>query len=595
MLKKLKKIGLKAKTWLLLGIVLLSATNISTIVDAATSNTKDWGDQFVTKAELRDKNHNPKTDFGIYDDMETHWEFLIKAGTGIQSGDTMTIKNPEVLTLQADLTFAIKDSSGNVIGNAFANHNTGIVTITFTEVAAASGSHDIEGHFDMWVHWDKTKVKEDTDVSLNWGTVGESIIFINPSGNGKPDDNEGLHKWGSVDANDPSLIHWTVRVNYSKTAIKNAVYTDNIGPNQELVTDSISGYHVASFDSDWNAVPGTYISSESITEADKSHFSVKFEDLTDCVYLDYDTRATDGGYALNYQNSGTLSGDNIESRLVDVYTPNSGGGGGGEMTVSVAGKKTWIDDNNSQNARPDAITVELYQNNEKIDTKVVTASDNWMYKFNARPKFDTNNQTYQYSVKEVPVNGYKSDVVGYDITNTYTDLPVIPNVSAKLSAKKILTGKILTADAFSFELRDVDGNVLQTKSNDSQGAISFDSINYSQPGTYQYTINEVKGNASGMTYDDHSIKAKVVVTLEDNQLLAMVTYDGNQTFNNSYLPTPAVNPDSPTAVSPVTKTPADPSAALPATGEEKGMLAIVLGVIVILTIGYVYFERKKSN
>lgn len=59
-----------------------------------------------------------------------------------------------------------------------------------------------------------------------------------------------------------------------------------------------------------------------------------------------------------------------------------------------------------------------------------------MYNFSAWLKFDTNNQTYQYSVKEVPVNGYKSDIVGFDITNTYTDLPVIPDVFAKLSAKK---------------------------------------------------------------------------------------------------------------------------------------------------------------
>lgn len=41
------------------------------------------------------------------------------------------------------------------------------------------------------------------------------------------------------------------------------------------------------------------------------------------------------------------------------------------MTVSVAGKKTWIDDNNSQNSRTDAIAIELYQNNEKIDEKML--------------------------------------------------------------------------------------------------------------------------------------------------------------------------------------------------------------------------------
>ncbi|MBA5771206.1 peptidoglycan-binding protein, partial [Escherichia coli] len=40
---------------------------------------------------------------------------------------------------------------------------------------------------------------------------------------------ETLFKYGWVDASNPSLIHWVVRVNYAKVNIPNAVFTDIIG------------------------------------------------------------------------------------------------------------------------------------------------------------------------------------------------------------------------------------------------------------------------------------------------------------------------------------------------------------------------------
>ena len=54
---------------------------------------------------------------------------------------------------------------------------------------------------------------------------------------------------------------------------------------------------------------------------------------------------------------------------------------------------------------------------------------------------------------------------------------------------------------------------IQTKTNDAQGKVYFDSIEYTEAGLYQYTIEEVKGNLAGVTYDSHVID--VTVTVED--------------------------------------------------------------------------------
>ncbi|WP_260663680.1 Spy0128 family protein [Enterococcus casseliflavus] len=58
--------------------------------------------------------------------------------------------------------------------------------------------------------------------------------------------------------------------------------------------------------------------------------------------------------------------------------------------------------------------------------------------------------------------------------------------SAVLEASKELTGKALSADEYRFQLLDEQGEVLQTKTNDANGKIYFDAIDYDQAGTYKY-------------------------------------------------------------------------------------------------------------
>ncbi|MED0968283.1 Cna B-type domain-containing protein, partial [Bacillus paramycoides] len=85
-------------------------------------------------------------------------------------------------------------------------------------------------------------------------------------------------------------------------------------------------------------------------------------------------------------------------------------------TTSVAGTKTWKGDNEKD--RPSSIKVELLQNEKVVDTKEVTAADGWKYKFDNLAAYDANGVAYKYEVKEQPMDGYTTEVNGYDITNT---------------------------------------------------------------------------------------------------------------------------------------------------------------------------------
>ncbi|MBR2189709.1 MAG: LPXTG cell wall anchor domain-containing protein [Eubacterium sp.] len=122
--------------------------------------------------------------------------------------------------------------------------------------------------------------------------------------------------------------------------------------------------------------------------------------------------------------------------------------------------------------------------------------------------------------------------------------------SVPLSVKKVLTGQTLKADQFSFELKDADGNVLQTKKNAEDGTVAFDSLSFTENdiGEHKYSINEVlpegaQADASGkvvvddIEYDTHSESVTITIALNDEgKLKATVRQSTSElTFTNKYV------------------------------------------------------------
>ena len=95
-------------------------------------------------------------------------------------------------------------------------------------------------------------------------------------------------------------------------------------------------------------------------------------------------------------------------------------------------------------------------------------------------------------------------------------------------ATKVLKGSELANGQFTFKLLDSKGNVLQTASNDSEGKIVFQPIQYTAEDhgkTFEYSIVEVNDNQDNYVYDRHT--AKVNVKVEDNG-------DGTMTVTPTY-------------------------------------------------------------
>lgn len=104
----------------------------------------------------------------------------------------------------------------------------------------------------------------------------------------------------------------------------------------------------------------------------------------------------------------------------------------------------------------------------------------------------------------------------------------------------MLEGKILEAGKYSFVLKKADGSVVQTVTNDVGGNFAFDELTYdeNQVGTHKYTVEEVAGTETGITYDKTIQEVEVKVEkISATELKATVSKQASDlVFTNKYTP-----------------------------------------------------------
>ena len=113
-----------------------------------------------------------------------------------------------------------------------------------------------------------------------------------------------------------------------------------------------------------------------------------------------------------------------------------------------------------------------------------------------------------------------------------------PTTDVTVEATKTLTGKALTDGAFAFGLYDQAGNEVAKGANDRDGKVKL-AVKGLNLGEYDYTLKEVAGSDSTITYDSTAVKVRVSVKAEGDKAKATVTYDGKNdipTFKNTYQP-----------------------------------------------------------
>lgn len=180
-------------------------------------------------------------------------------------------------------------------------------------------------------------------------------------------------------------------------------------------------------------------------------------------------------------------------------------------------------------------------------------------------------------------------------TNKYHAMPT----QVSIGAVKVLEGRELKKDEFSFKL--VGEDIESTVTNDADGKINFDKFEYDEPGTYVYTISEVKGDEAGMTYDKSVFTATVnVVDDGEGNLKANVAFTkGDKSvegivFNNTYkkpeTPAPTPDPGTPKTVTNIVKT---VKGFLPTTGDQQAAALLMAFVIAMAGVGALVWGIRK--
>lgn len=177
------------------------------------------------------------------------------------------------------------------------------------------------------------------------------------------------------------------------------------------------------------------------------------------------------------------------------------------------------------------------------------------------PTIGYSTQAYDVTVTVTDQGGMLSASVDRQATdvrfdNTYTPTPV--DVTVK--ADKHLAGRDLNDGEFAAELKDSDGNLLQTKRfarvprdaqsdkatdvREGEGTLEFDKLTFDRAGVYTYTVTEQDGDLGGVTYDRtvHTVTVTVTEDADSHTLTAKTEYstengseDGIR-FTNTYQP-----------------------------------------------------------
>lgn len=218
--------------------------------------------------------------------------------------------------------------------------------------------------------------------------------------------------------------------------------------------------------------------------------------------------------------------------------------------IVIEGNKSWDLAGYPDTVKPDSILIRLKNGSLLVEEKVVTldANGNWYYSFTV-PRFDALGNEIQYTIEEVPIDGFVPIYDGYNITNKYIppveiDPPII---------QKVIRGENYPETNFNFLLIGQEGAPMPEGSNGDKkiitltnaGEVEIGKIAFIKPGVYRYKLVEVNNGQDGWVYDPVEYVLTVTVMQIDGKLTAQKVLTrvdepnkpvDKAIFNNVYVP-----------------------------------------------------------
>lgn len=286
-------------------------TTAETSVEQPSTSTST-AETLVTKTDKEITVTNPKVTVdqsdgaGKYNTFKVKYENItIPDEISVNEGDKVVLTLPKQVKFQTSFDFDVKNPTDDVVGKAHANAESGELTTVFNNYFQ---NHPLNKQMSLTfdAQWSNT-VESGKPVSVNFNGT---IVTANIAKEQEIGKDELVAKWGGQDKDDPTVINWTIRVNYARRVLNVVKILDTMSDNQKLVDDFLEVKYVDSVDP-WIEAGDAKELVKSMVK-NENGFELTLNRLERMVYVNYKTKLTSPVKdSVNPTNKVTLTSDDV--------------------------------------------------------------------------------------------------------------------------------------------------------------------------------------------------------------------------------------------------------------------------------------------
>ena len=582
------------------------------------------------------KNGSPLTSDTIVTTNETlavTSDITFPDSQAINSGDTLTLKLPQELTLITVLNFNVidvKNDKGEVVGTAQVDPNNQTVTVTFSDYFSRLPENK-RMSLNFNVRLNNDTVKESGPVSFRFGQTDFSFQYKKDDGQA----GEYEMKYGYQDKSDPSIVKWRIILNARQDMLRGMVISDNFGDGLTLVPGSLRAVryapvqggirneaHLLTLPVLDNFTKKAVLSKNA--NGDVNGFTINFGDNYNWpMYIEYSTRVAPGtkvGDTVN--NKLSWSATNFpEERTINRSLRLEAGSGDGSAErskdVVIKAQKTLV----GKELTKGQFSFGLYDDKGQL---LQTATNEADGSINFAAINYSQAGTFNYVIKEIPgqedgytydskevkvtvkvvdVLGEKFGSVSYDgdatFTNTYKPVTSVSGHKTWVNDTNMTRPQSITVNLYANN--QVVASKVVSEADGWNYTFSGLPVNDENGQKITYTIGEdaivnysskVEGYDLINTYDPPTIPS------EPGKDKPSKPGEGDPNDPGRKTPDPKVeDPKGSNKQDP--KTPgtkkADNKPILPKTGEQAAIWLSVAGVSILVILGGVFVVLRKKN
>lgn len=554
------------------------------------------------------------------EEMTLSFKWSVADDVPIKSGDTITLTLPDTLGFKTTLSGLQLSVNGTEVGSYTIDANTGQVILKFNDLGEsyfATAPLGKGGQVGVKVITSRTVNENKTPTEITTGSFeGIPLDHFHFEGSGDGIIDGYTFKYGYADRQDPTLINWIILVDGSQDVIRNIMISDTIGPGQVLegkIRLVQLAYKEGGYTTEAEARAGAVVNnhSDKIVVNGNSweyvhdpHITSKYNNVYNDIapdkensrafFVQYQTRITDITAATGtLENTLKVEGSNFPERIRTAqhhYDFSSWAIAWGieKPTAEIIAKKV-LDGRKLKAEEFEFSLFEVATDGKETFIKSTKndADGNIVFDFTSESPVGL----HTYMVRENP--GSEKDMTYSNQALEFKIFGKIENgkYTARLSEPVDTTFKnVYTPETTTVTTTTTDSTTTTTAEPTTTAATTTTT-------TMEPTTTAATTTTTTTTEPTTTVPSTTATTVTEEPKTTTTTTSGETTTSTEATTTVGVVSSTETTSTPKIPEPGKKGKILPRTGEEGGMIASLIGLALLITIGtvgYLYRKTKKS-